>query len=412
MSSDVFLNSDIKKSLLKICHLLSELNKPSNEQILSIAHERNLIIKTKLQALFGFKFDNKLDSAIYEMILSHSFKAEQQGPGSFDLCLELIVRMILDDYKISNQLLNDVVSKGATLPTETDIDWLFSTYCSNSDQKLISSLRHALNMSGFGGTVMLEKSFNDIQSIELKNGYTFKVKPSFALNAKFRDVKIVTMDAYVEGVHELSVFLEDAAQTKTPALLFARGFSDDVVHTLKVNYDRGSLKVIPIIVEFSLPGMNTLADISVVSFSDLISTTKGDLVSTAKFSLSPTIQCADVFSDHVVLYSTASNNQVMTHVKHLRDRRELENSDDIASLLDDRIRSLSPKHVVFRISNDKNFVKNSQTVDYVLRAYRSLLLHGTIVHENKKYLNSTFIAANLYANKCVKNFYDLGAAIV
>src|SRR5690606_22334012 len=133
-----------------------------------------------------------------------------------------------------------------------------------------------------------------------------------------------------------------------------RGVSEDVKHTLKVNYDRGSLRVVPIGVRFDLDGMNTLVDLATVSGCDLTSSLKGDLISTIKFNELPRVEQVTLFKGRTVVTDSRSRMLVKNHVANLRKRRDEEKIDDVARLLDKRIKSLSPNHVIVRLPDDKD----------------------------------------------------------
>src|SRR5574343_71568 len=125
-------------------------------------------------------------------------------------------------------------------------------------------LDRAIELAGFCGRIIVERALNE-PSIERCSGYSFNVRPAIDVTGKFKLARIACIDGYIESVSELHYMLEQASETKEPCIMFARGMADDVKHTLKVNFDRASLKVVPIVVPFDLDGINTLNDLSIVT---------------------------------------------------------------------------------------------------------------------------------------------------
>jgi hypothetical protein len=107
-----------------------------------------------------------------------------------------------------------------------------------------------------------------------------------------------------------------------------------------------------------------------------------------------------------VINNTSTHRRVKKHVTELRTRRVDEKIDDKGKLLDLRIKSLSPNHVVIRIPDDKDFVINSQAIDYALRAVRSVIDYGITKDDMPV---TTEIASQTHANRCIETLMGLGA---
>lgn len=403
--NEVYARNDIVVALTEVTSRLREVIQ-AGDPIVAI-NDRGLTVYTQLQTLFEFKLEDPLQKSLFDVIMDYAVKAERIGPGGFDTC----IRMILDEFSGREGMSQGLRSKPledllADAPVSDDIDWLLNRFASSDTSSLI---RAAFDLAGFAGKIVLEKSESEHTSVELIGGYTFDVTSHFASGHRFSTPKVVVIDGYIEGVHEINQLLLDAAEGKEPVLLFVRGLSDDVLNTLKVNFDRGTVMVIPIVVKFDFEGINTLVDIAMCTAADLKSTAKGDLISSAKFSDAPRVDFAILYGDKVVI-SGSDAPGVQGHVLRLRKRRESENEDTLARLLDKRIKSLSPNHVVIRMPNDKDYVRRSQEIDYTLRAYRSLVAHGTVCFDEKQ-LASSYVASHVFAARCVGVIEELGAAV-
>lgn len=354
------------------------------------------VLHTQMQTLFNMKLGNALDRSIYEIIVNHATAAEKMGPGGFSRCLELL------DEQHARPTASPLHATSAAVSN------IVQSFASRGGRRTTAIVEQALTLAGFTGRIIVEKTTSMLPSVELVRGYTFELQPIIAVDANFVRPRIACIDGYVEEVAEIHHLLQGASEAKESCVLFVRGMSDDVKHTLKVNYDRGSLRVLPMAARFDLDGMNTLVDLSIVAGSDLISSLKGDLISSMKFEQLPYVDQATVYKNRVVVVTSRTRNNVAVHLSTLRKRRADEKVDDVGKLLDKRIRSLTPNHVVIRLPDDKNFVTNSQAVDYALRAVRSAIDHGV---DEQGRLVATELAAWYQARQCGETLKNLGAYI-
>jgi hypothetical protein len=361
-------------------------------------------VHTRMQVVFNTKHLGVTERACHEILMTHALRAEKLGPGGFDRCLALV----LDKLGAPGGSHLGLVMPQAHPASAVDVDRIVQVHTKRACPRTAAMLRRALDLAGFGGRIIVEKTHSPTASVELVRGYTFDLQQLLPIDASFLHARIFCIDGYVESVSEVHHLLEAASEAKEPCVLFVRGAADDVKHTLKVNYDRGSLRVLPIGVRFDLDGMNTLVDLSVVAGCDLISSLKGDLISSVKFHEAPYVDQVTVYRGRVIVTNSATHAAVASHVVNLRERRTDESVDDKGVLLDKRIKSLSPNHVVIRLPDDKDFVTSSQAIDYALRAVRSAIDYGVT---DDGHLVSTELAARVHANRCVKTLLELGACL-
>lgn len=353
--------------------------------------------------MFNMKFNDELDNVLYELILQHATKAERTGPGGFNRCIELLLEK-LTGIAGSSQL--QEIAGAVWAPSISDMRSMTERHSLLGGSCVGVAVATAVELAGFGGRIIIEKTSARTMSVELVRGYTFELRQLLPIDVSFVHPRACCIDGYIENVAEVHHLLEAAAEAKEPCALFVRGVSDDVKHTLKTNYDRGSLKVLPIGVNFDLEGMNTLNDLSVTLGCDLVSSLKGDLISSIRFHELPRVDQVTVYKGKVVIVNACTTTRVNAHVAQLRSRREAESIDDVGSLLDKRIRSLSPNHVVIRVPDDKDFVVSSQSIDYSLRAARSLIEHGVMKNGE---LAATELAAHVHADRCAQTIAGIGA---
>lgn len=410
----VHTSCDINRSLHAVCRLVEKL---SNVDDIAIINQGQLTFNTRLQALFKLQFASRLECIIHQLILTHALQAERLGPGAFDKTVQTVTRCIntgmIGNHQSELETSLDEISKhGVLYPKKDDVDWLIETYASGVQRHIRKALRTSLNLVGFAGRISVERAARENMSIELKKGYTFNVSPGFDVVERFDKPHVIVIDGFVESVGEINSLLEECAVAKTPVLLFVRGLADDVLSTLKVNYDRGTLRVVPIVVRFDFEGINTLVDVAIACAADLKSTAKGDLISTATLAESPVVESASVFKTQIVITNSSTTNVVNNHVVDLRKRRLECIDDSVAKLFDKRIHSLSPNQAIIRLINDASYVKNSQAIDYTLRAFKSLLEHGSIKRGDDNVLASTYVASRLHAMRCITELNNIGAVVI
>jgi hypothetical protein len=360
--------------------------------------------------LFNLRLADPLEARLLEIIIGHAVAAEKMGPGAFDMTLERLLEIIELFLKgitpLDFQINQNVISRPATAD---DIRRCVIDRVKKVDKVAGDMLTDALELAGFGGRIIVEKTHALMPSVELSRGYSFDTVAAWQLTARLEQPRALVIDGYIEQVSEIHHLLEAANEAKEPIIMFVRGLSQEVLHTLKVNFDRGSLKVVPIIVKFDLEGINSVNDLAIVTGCDLISSNKGDLISAIKFESAPRIEAALVYPNKVVLQHSATRARVAEHVAFLRDKRSKSNViEDVGKLYDKRIRSLSPSHVVMRLPDNKDFVRVSQSIDVALRTIKSLVDHGVTAEMP----TAARVAAAVHAQKCYETLASLGALLV
>lgn len=385
-----------------VLDVLRDLRSDNIRTTLSRVDDRP-IVHTPMQVVFGYRMPTAIQRSILETVVTHATHAERRGPGAFDRVIELLLERFSTQSGSATQ--GSVHAQSSRL---ADVDSVVSEHARRGGRFVPAMVLEALRLAGFGGRIMVEKTSSVVPSVELVRGYTFDLTQLLPTNVSLVRPRIVCIDGFVESVSEVHHLLEAASESKEPCVVFTRGFSDDVIHTLKVNYDRGSLRVVPVKVPFDLDGMNTLVDLSTVSGADMVSSLKGDLISSVRLHDSPYVDQVTVVNGKTVVINTRTKGRVTSHVAQLRARRADVEVDDVGRLLDKRIKSLSPNHVVLRLPDDRSFVVNSQAVDHALRAVRSAIDHGVTAQGA---LVVTELAARVYSDRCYRTLMGLGASV-
>jgi chaperonin GroEL (HSP60 family) len=370
-----------------------------------VSTKETIRVQTRFQTLFGYRFEDITSSLIHQVVMTHTLRAESLGPGAFEECIQ----MLLDLWKGKTTLeslrsvLGHIENVGTRSARHSDLQNILTSL----PVKLRDMVSIALDLCGFGGRIFVEKSNASEASVELITGFTFGLKPLFPVEANLVEPRVACIDGFIESVAEIHALLTSLVESKSTALLFVRGLHDDVRQTLRVNHDRGILKVYPFIVPFDLEGINTLADLATVSGGDVTSSHKGQLISLLTIADLPVIEKASVFKDRVVLINSSSRRRVQAHVNHLKEKRSTYSDESLTRLIDLRIRALSPNQVMIRLPNNERYAVDAQAIDQTLRNVRSIVEHGMIGSKPA----ATQAASVVHAIKCWESLQSLGSIV-
>jgi hypothetical protein len=148
--------------------------------------------------------------------------------------------------------------------------------------------------------------------------------------------------------------LQDTSSSKDTIILFVRGLSNEVLHTLKVNYDRGSLRVIPVLVKYDLTGVNVLNDIAITNFSDVVSSNKGQLINNLDITNFSRVESVDVTLTGTLIENSKASQVIDAHIKRLQEK--IINSDNQyeKDVLENRIQNLGMNRITIRLKEAEN----------------------------------------------------------
>lgn len=373
-----------------------------DERLVSVIkrYEDCFITKLGLQTAQKISFVDSTNKAIANLLLTHLLKVESISPGAAELMFDCLLK---------NESLD--VKEGAKLD-RINLKKIVSTYV---DDSLEDVVYEALELAGLSGKVVLMKQQSQLtkDTLEFNSGSFFpNVTSIFKLkNSKFLNPKIVCIDGFVESVSEMHRLLEDASRLKDIVFLFLRGVSEEVVHTLKVNYDRGTLSVIPFIVNYDLEGVNLLNDIAVVSASDVVSSLKGQLISNIDLSTYPRVDYINISDSGVLIEKRETNSNVDHHISILQKKLLEVDSDAAKDMIAKRIKNLGSNRVTISLRSDQDILKRSFMVDRALRATKLASTHGVGEYKNKLYPLTTLKIAKHYCDSFLKEYKNLGAIL-
>lgn len=384
----VFLLNEIELALNDSKEILK--NFISSDFFLS-RDKTKILVKSNLQSFSILKNKNKLLNSILEIIISNALEAEKISPGGFE--------------KTINLWLKEETSKevNAFSPTFEDLSKIIEEYCKNTQLKSI--VLDAIVLAGFRGVVSIEKSSNSNISIELIEDYQFDCS-SFEKQIRLIKPKMLCIDGYVASVSELNLLFESLVGNGSQLVIIAKGFDEEVISTIKVNNARNIFNVHPVIVPFVLENINTIGDIATVVGTTPVSSHLGQVIANVDISNAIQVDEVKLTNQKIFIKNKKTKSNVALHVTNLFEK--LKTKENTKELYEKRIKSLTCNNVVIRLPDDKNFVENSQSIDFSLRAVRSLLSFG--ITDEKK-LAATQLSGKIFSEKIDNLISNLGSVI-
>jgi hypothetical protein len=340
-------------------------------------------------------FSSPADQKLFDIVAEHLLKCEVASPKSSNLFLGLLLG---HSYEIDDP---------APLKKDFCKD-LLKNYFNND----IDVIYDALSLAGLTGKIVLKKGHGHNAVIELAKGFEFDIRPAISIkNSEILHAKLILIDGYIENVSEIHHVLEEAATDKQSLILCARGMHAEVLHTLKVNFDRKTVVCIPFIIPFDVDGANLLVDLAVVSNSDVISFLKGQLISSISLKDYVAIDSVIIENDKICIKNQKSHETVDRHVVSLQRKILSAENDASVEALTKRIKRLGNNQVNIVIPADIDHKKVSFFYDRCIRAFKAASQFGVVRVNGKIYPYPSVKAAEFYEIQFKKLISEIGCII-
>lgn len=312
-----------------------------------------------LQHFLSLRPFRGVEQKYYENILSSAIVAEKYASGAGLIFLQKIT-----GFKENSEKALEPKNKKQLIECLQRL---------NLEDCIRNMLIFSLDITNSNTIFQIKKSNTTKMYVEYVEGHRFDINCLFELKGTFRleNPKVICVDGYIENVGEIHRILHDAFESKTDCVLACRGMSDDVRHTLKVNFDRNTLRVIPYVVPFDLDACNTLVDIAVSTGNDVVSSLKGQLISSINISEIRSSNTCECSTGHVVIFDKNNKISIDKHVKNLS--KKLEEQPELEKHLLHRLRSLNSSCLEFHIPGDMSYEFRSQQLDEGIRMLSSVL---------------------------------------
>jgi len=357
--------------------------------------------------------DNQIDLPVRNILLNAVINAEKLAAGSG--IIAVIAFLELRKRPESQTDPNALVGHTHVTDLKTTKDILKRIF--GVDNKLYHMILKACDIAGHNGSIYINNIPKDTSYIELTSGYRFSchMDKSFEAAAKITKwnrshVRAFIIDGIIETVGEINHILEYMSESKEAGIIFARGYSEEVIATLAVNAKRKTLDIVPVIVPFDLQGMNMLKDIAVVCGSDVVSSLKGELISSIEIDTIPVIDFVLADMAHIIIEHPPTQRSARVHLKNLKTRIEKENSEDKIKLLNDRVKALASNcvEVSFGTEYSKNIQLAVSRFEAGIRMTAEIARSGIIELQGKK-LDQQHVASHVFQKLIDSNYSYVSA---
>jgi hypothetical protein len=382
----------------------------SSKRLASIGEDSVLIysknsesyqIKNRVQkGIYSHFKDPVFERVIKPALLLECISSENRVGGSGDATFKIFSDLISEDFEIfgknhkidaSLEKVGDIIinniKKNGSLCTYRDINRFLNQEIKNLETRNL--IKKSIEYSGIRNKIFSERSAKQKSHIEIREGFFFDmlVDPAFLKKAwKKRDAIAIVLDGAIIEVSEIHHLLEFCNSTGTPAIIFCRNVSPDVLNTLHVNMMRGTLDVIPVEIQIEEENVNMLKDIAISTGSDMICVEKGDVLSS---SIRGFIENGFSYIDFIKIDSTgisitnkSSQESVKNHINSLNTTRQSADQEEVKRI-DRRIRALSSDRVIISVGQDQ-IIKNPtcvEEIDSFLRSLAGFINFGKVIIE-------------------------------
>ena len=214
----------------------------------------------------------------------------------------------------------------------------------------------AAKAAGSFGSIVVEKTEAD-SGVEIDCGSKFSCDAHpFFHSADMRKIEfekclIVVVDGAIIEVSEIHHLLTYCYENAVPCVLIAGSFSDDVANTLRVNWEKKLVSILPLISDKELENINQTRDLCQVANILPVSKDTGMLISNMSFEECVLNDVTYLLEISQLSISTTSKN--FHSVKMLRENiiKNLENEkvDDIREILKKRLSQLSTRKAIIKV---------------------------------------------------------------
>jgi len=308
------------------------------------------------------------ESAIRNLLLKCLVDAESQSVGGAFAALSIIAGTKSQDEHFGKRFALENLKKS------------LSSMIGHVESNIVFD---AVSIAGRRGKVMLDAS--DVQKTELTYGTQvcrWKPPQNFfeavgQSKISVQNCKVIFIDGIIESVSECHKIFQSSYETKTPVVIFARGFSEEVIATAALNIKRQTAQIIPALIPFDEIGINALGDLASCFGSEAISSDKGQLIS--NLDISGCKMAERVTASLSATEIEFKSNMIDDVTRKLSAR--LSNCDESQSnLIRQRINALGTGSVTIKIGSDKKSLAGLQRdrVDFGLRYVKACMSSGVI----------------------------------
>ncbi len=308
------------------------------------------------------------DDAVHPFLtmLEHARVSETQGPGSLCACV------VYADRILRGSDAGPHVLAGRPF-TRADVTRVAEGILDADDATVMAGFVNEAGASRY----VVERVPSKVDNVEFVDSYEFKHTSKAVEGVVTMDgARVLVADGYIETVAEIHNILDRCGREGERLLICGRGFSDDVVHTLTVNRQRGTLTAYALTFPFNADDANTLVDIAAVVGGDVVSSLKGQLFSTIELASLPRIKHIRLRGQSLDIRGDVGDGRVAAVLLGVQNKLA-ESEDPVRSILERRVRRLTGACMIVRLSDGIDHLTRVESWDLVLRSLRAST-HGVV----------------------------------
>lgn len=305
-----------------------------------------------------------------------------------------------------NKIEDDTIyefSKKANKANIKDLDRFLKSIDTDIFSKTL--IYQILKIGGINCRVNVKEGNEYDSRINFVNGYKFEahLNHNFQISISKEELRltncgILLVDGVISRVSEIHHLLEKYTNSSSGLIIAARGFEEEVIATLAVNFKRKTLRVVPVQLPNILENINSIKDIAVVSQSEIISSLKGDLISAFDIEKIKTITSAKISGREFIITNKINNAGLNSHISHLQELISKENFPDKITLLEKRISSLTPNiaNIILGTSLKENRGIIKDRINSLIGMCSAMCLTGIVnIDSDVDELTSSNLAGNV-----------------
>ena len=339
------LRSDISTSILDIESLSSSILMDDSLQTMGWSDAFRVL-------LLGFK---NSEVAYRNLILNSAFHINSKCALALPLYL-LSVEWLLKNRDNEGESLLETLPKVKRVNSRTVVKEWEKTIHDETTHAYKDILLEAAHSAGSLGTVVVRKT-DSFPRVEIDCGSKFncELHPFFysddTRKIEFDNCIFVVVDGAIIEVSEIHHLLTYCYENKVPCVLMASSYSDDVANTLRVNWEKKLVNILPLLTNKDLENINPTKDICQVTNTVPISKDTGMLVSNIDFEDCTLHNITFVSEKNTLSISTTKDN--FSSIRNLRrditSKLESEKVDDVREILKKRLSGLSTRKAIVNI---------------------------------------------------------------
>lgn len=293
--------------------------------------------------------------------LEHARVSETQGPGSLRACVTYADRILRGVNVESHEL------SGRSF-TRADVSRVAEGILDVDD---VAAMVSFVNEAG-ASRYVVERAPSKVDNVEFVDSYEFKHTSKAVEGVVTMDgARVLVADGFVESVAEIHRLLDSCGREGERLLICGRGFSDEVMYTLAVNRQRGTLVAYALTFPFDADDANTLVDIAAIVGGDIVSSLKGQLFSTVELATLPRVAHARLRGTSLDLRGDKSTSARVASVLLGVQSKLAEADEPVRSILERRVRRLTGACMIVRLGDGIDHLTRVESWDLALRSLRA-----------------------------------------